>query len=382
MKLFLTVMVLALIGAMAIYARKKFLHIWIVDYLLGCWRCWMRAADAQQVIDLMVLCVDHFEWNNQTVRIDAWQQQFPNLMHKHCDADGCMPKHTFFYALDLLHETELAVLKTWVQADYGEVELHWHHQHDTEATFLEKLDAALPIFHAHGHLLPYKSDQSACFAFIHGNWSLANARGSEFCGVDNEIALLKQRGCYADFTFPALFNAAQPHWVNAIGYCQQQRQPRGYEQVREAAIGTQESESEFMIFQGPLSINWRDWRHVWHPTFEDGDLKAAATHGDPKRIDEWIRQGIHVQGRPNWLFVKLFCHGAQDHQAVLGAASDQMYSYLEQNYNDGLRYRLHYVTAREAYNIVKAAEDLQQGNPHQFRNYRIPPPQQRAGFNA
>jgi hypothetical protein len=39
---------------------------------------------------------------------------------------------------------------------------------------------------------------------------------------------------------------------------------------------------------------------------------------------------------------------------------------------------LHYVTAREAYNIVKAAEDGKGGNPEAYRNYRIPPPLVRA----
>ena len=379
MKVLLMLLLLAFTVLVVLYARKKHIHVWLLDDLRR--RCWRmgRQPDPQQVIDLMVLCVDHFEWNNQQDRIDAWQKHFPELMHKHRDADGCMPKHSFFYALDLMQEHELALLKTWVASGYGEVELHWHHQHDTPSSFTQTLDAALPRFQAHGHLLPY-DNQPACFAFIHGNWSLANARGAEFCGVDNEIALLKQRGCYADFTFPALFNAAQPSWVNAIGYCREHTHARGYEQIREACIGTQENENEFMLFQGPLCINWRDWRHGWHPTFEDGDLKADASHDDPKRIEAWIRQRIHVAGRPNWQFIKLFCHGAQDHRAVLGAATDRMYSYLEQNYNDGLRYRLHYVTAREAYNIVKAAEDLQQGNPHQFRDYRIPPPQQRAGF--
>jgi len=49
-----------------------------------------------------------------------------------------------------------------------------------------------------------------------------------------------------------------------------------------------------------------------------------------------------------------------------------MFSYLEKAYNDGIRYRLHYVTAREVYNIVKAAEDGMTGDPHQYRDYRIP----------
>jgi hypothetical protein len=59
---------------------------------------------------------------------------------------------------------------------------------------------------------------------------------------------------------------------------------------------------------------------------------------------------------------------------LLGKAVDDMYSYLEQNYNDGSRYLLHYVTAREMYNIVKAAEDGHAGNPNAYRDYILKPP--------
>ena len=72
--------------------------------------------------------------------------------------------------------------------------------------------------------------------------------------------------------------------------------------------------------------------------------------------------------------MKVFCHGAQDHEFVLGEETDDMFNYLESKYNDGKKYRLHYVTAREAYNIVRAAEDGKTGNPNQYRDYLIPHP--------
>jgi hypothetical protein len=51
-----------------------------------------------------------------------------------------------------------------------------------------------------------------------------------------------------------------------------------------------------------------------------------------------------------------------------------MFTYLEENYNDGENYKLHYVSARELYNIVKAAEDSRHGDPHEFRDYRVDKP--------
>jgi hypothetical protein len=52
---------------------------------------------------------------------------------------------------------------------------------------------------------------------------------------------------------------------------------------------------------------------------------------------------------------------------------DEAFSYLEKKYNDGSRYALHYVSAREAYNIAKAAEDGKVGNPNAYRDYIIKP---------
>jgi hypothetical protein len=43
-------------------------------------------------------------------------------------------------------------------------------------------------------------------------------------------------------------------------------------------------------------------------------------------------------------------------------------------YNDGTNYVLHYVTAREVYNIIKAAEAGMQGDPGQYRDYILPAP--------
>jgi hypothetical protein len=40
-------------------------------------------------------------------------------------------------------------------------------------------------------------------------------------------------------------------------------------------------------------------------------------------------------------------------------------------------FRLHYVTAREAYNIARAAEAGHSGNPNDYRDFEVPPPANR-----
>ena len=362
-------------GAVLAYCYRKKMHLWLPRYITDSVRDTVTGGRRSAgVTDIMFIFVDHFELAGKKDRLDAWMNQYPRLAQKHRDADGFTPQHSWFYALDLLHEHEVEQIGQLVDEKLGEIELHWHHDHDDETTFTAKLRDGMTVFHRHGHMLPYRDDHLASFAFIHGNWSLDNSRGAEFCGVDNEIEVLIREGCYADFTYPALFNDGQPSLTNQIHYASETGRPKSYNVGPRSAVGRSPGSQELMILQGPLLINWRDWRFRWHPTIEDGDINNGNTHNDPARIDAWIRQAIHVKDQPNWRFVKVFCHGAQDHKSVLGAASDQMYSYLEQNYNDGSQYRLHYVSAREAYNIVRAAEDGKSGNPAVYRDYIIPTP--------
>jgi hypothetical protein len=356
--------------------NKLHLINWIMDYVKGAFPfpSKERIPDTTHVLFLFV---DHFELAGKVPRLSEWMTKYPQLALKHTDADGVNPKHTWFYALDLIREDELVQLRSLVESGFGEIELHWHHDHDTPHSFQEKLREGLKVFQKHGFMRPIEESKAGCFGFIHGNWSLNNACGERFCGVDNEIELLKAAGCYGDFTFPALHSVAQPNSVNAIYYANFTKGKAGYCKGRKAEVGKYEKNNEFMIFEGPLTINWSDWRFKWHPMIENGEIGKSCSHDDPSRIDAWVRQGIHVGARPDWVFIKVFCHGGQDHNYVLGETTDRMFTYLEEKYNDGEKYKLHYITAREAYNIVKAAEDGKTGDPDHFRDYIIPHPSKR-----
>src|SRR6185312_12286536 len=51
-----------------------------------------------------------------------------------------------------------------------------------------------------------------------------------------------------------------------------------------------------------------------------------------------------------------------------------MHATLAEHYNDGRRFRLHYVTARQAFNLVRAAEHGATGDPAQFLDWEVTPP--------
>src|SRR5439155_22383242 len=96
----------------------------------------------------------------------------------------------------------------------------------------------------------------------------------------------------------------------------------------------------------------------------------------PARVDAWVRAAIHAPKRPDWVFIKVFGHAISsdnDANAALGPDFDAALRHLETRYNDGAGHVLHYVTAREAYNIVRAGMDGQQGDPEAYRDWDVKP---------
>jgi hypothetical protein len=77
----------------------------------------------------------------------------------------------------------------------------------------------------------------------------------------------------------------------------------------------------------------------------------------------------------DWIFVKVHTHGAPDTQgaSLLGEPGRAMHEALAR-YNDGMRFALHYVTAREMFNIALSAMDGHRGDPNEYRDYVLPPP--------
>jgi hypothetical protein len=58
---------------------------------------------------------------------------------------------------------------------------------------------------------------------------------------------------------------------------------------------------------------------------------------------------------------------------MLGPHFESALSELERHYNDGEQYVLHYVTAREAYNLAMAAATGATGDPSEYYDSEIKP---------
>lgn len=355
-------------------------HIWIGSYLRGEWSRLFQSQPWPRPTHVMFCFVDHFEpdWNQadaatQLKRVEQWLNRYPPLAQKHKDADGCFPKHTFFYPAESYDRKHFDRLGDLCAKEFGEVEIHLHHDNDTEQGLRQKLEKAKADFVRHGFLGQNKSTGEISFAFIHGNWALNNSRqDGRWCGVNNESRILKSCGCYADFTLPSAPSETQTPIINSIYYDSgDETRPKSHNTARPVETG-KPLNSSLMIIQGPLTLNWRRRKGGILPKIENADVTVfnAPTRD---RIDLWINQRIAVSGRLDWIFIKIHTHGTQEHNmnTLLGDPMNSVFSYLESKYNDGKNFILHYVTAREMYNIIKAAEAGTVGQPNDFRDYLI-----------
>src|SRR5262249_54263218 len=93
------------------------------------------------------------------------------------------------------------------------------------------------------------------------------------------------------------------------------------------------------------------------PGVENGCLQATQPP-DIGRLPSWLRARVQVPTRPDWYFVKLYGHGAEEkaHETMLGQGMVRFHEDLARLACDNPRFHYHYVTAREVYNLIKAAE--------------------------
>ena len=356
------------------YCLSRQLHIWLLPWV----RRRLNSEPAPDgVTDIMICVADHFEprlnkvpYEQECRRVAEWIRRYPSLASRHCDSDGRVPQHTFFYPEEEYAPEHLDRLAALCRRGFGDVEIHLHHDHDNATDLRNKLEGFKQILrYRHGLLHQNPRTGRIEYAFIHGNWALDNSDGGRNCGVDTELAVLRDTGCYADMTLPSAPGPAQTRKINSIYYAAEDGLPKSHDRGVDVCVGSAPS-GDLMIVQGPLALNFRSRKWGIFPRIENGEL-SGDNPPTPERARLWIREAIHVKGRPNWIFIKLHTHGSDERntEALLGQPMDETLSFLERTFNDHARYRLHYVTAREMYNIIKAAEAGATGNAGHYRDF-------------
>jgi hypothetical protein len=340
---------------------------------------------------LIIALADHFEpsiipesgllrapYEEQERRLEFWCRQYPQLADVWRDADGRPFVHTYFYPAEQYDDRLIQRLAQHCRAGWGEIEIQLHHgipapdnAEDTRRQLLKFRDV---LASDHGCLSYLDGLGSPKYAFVHGNFALANSAAGRFCGVDSEMQVLADTGCYADLTLPAApFHPAQIARINSLYECAlplSQRAP--HRRGRDLERGRPPGMFPLMI-QGPLLPHLFP-SHSGKAGIENGAITRRNPLSLP-RLRLWKRAAISVRRKPDWLFIKLHCHGMDPTQqdAVIGAPMREFLRQLVEG-ADQRGEILHFVSAREMVNIILAACDGRDGSPGEYRDYRLKRP--------
>jgi hypothetical protein len=340
-------------------------------------------------VHLIVALADHFEpaivpengqlrapCAEQERRVEHWCAEYPRAVDSWRDHEGRPLVHTYFYPAEQYDRGLVDRLAAHCRRGWGEIEIHLHHGVDAPDTaentlrHLTRFRDALVLHH--GSLCFMDGSGQPRYAFVHGNFALANSAGGAACGVDVEMQILADTGCYADFTMPAAaFHPAQIAKVNSLYECGLPLSSQApHRKGRALAVGRAPRIFPLNV-QGPLMIDFDRHARNGLGRFENAAL-TGANPPDLRRLELWKKAAISVQHRPDWVFIKLHTHSMDSTQreAVMGAPMQRFLSEFVGGAQDR-REVIHFVTAREMVNIILAACDGREGNPGEYRDYRL-----------
>jgi hypothetical protein len=328
---------------------------WLPGYCAGRLRRVVQSCAAR----VWVTIADHFEpwWRRPDTetahqRVRRWARLWPRIAARHTDSSGHRAVYTFFYPEEQYEPCAVDELARLRGEGIADVEVHLHHDEDTEAGFVDRVGRFVQRLHdAHGLLR--KDEGELRFGFIHGNWALDNSLpDGRFCGLNNEISLLKQLGCYADFTLPSAPSPAQTRIVNTIYWATDDpSRPKSHDTgVPVTAGGT--VAGDLMMIPGPLTLNAREWMLPNVPKLECGELAGNCLPTE-HRVRLWFKVAPRIGGD---LFIKLFAHGAPEKNAIPlleEGGLDRTFEYLTfEAARTGAR--IFFVTAHEMWTAIDA----------------------------
>src|SRR5208283_3365325 len=344
---------------------------------------------ARGPVHLILALADHFEPAHDPInarervprveqerRLDSWTREYPKIVAGWRDHDGRPLVHTYFYPAEQYDEGLIEMLAAHCHAGWGEVEIHLHHGFRVPDT-AENTRHLLAEFRdrlafRHRCLALEEGSSSPRYAFVHGNFALANSAPGLFCGVDSEMQILADTGCYVDMTLPTgIWHTAQIAKINSVYECalpldQSVPHRKGYDLV----VG-RPPQTFPLIVQGPLLTDLGRTFRSARPAFDNRGLTTAMPPS-LQRLSLWKQAQVRVLGRPDWLFIKLHCHSMDPTQqdAVIGESFRNFLAALVGG-AAARKETLHFVTAREMTNILLAACDGRDDNPDKYRDYRL-----------
>jgi hypothetical protein len=306
---------------------------------------------------LWLLFADHYEplWHGASEdtgaeRVARWATRWPAIAAKFQDSAGRPPRYTFFYPEEEYRPHLMEPLERMASQGIADVEVHLHHDGEGQQNFVDRISGFTEtLFSRHGLLR--KHNGIITFGFIHGLWALDNSLpGGRFCGLNNEITLLRDLGCYADFTMPSGTSPTQARLINTIYWAVDDPvKPKSYDTgVPVTPGGT--ATGDLLMIPGPFGIRWAQ---RLKPRIEHSELCSY----DPVteyRAHRWLELAPRI-GED--IFLKLYTHGTQErHSEYLleGGLELTLSLITAECRRAGLD--LHFSTAWEMRQAVDAAE--------------------------
>jgi len=333
-------------------------NLWLPAYVRDRARRLIPRGPAKR---LWVALTDHYEpmGGNASLatglaRVGVWQDLWPGIAASAPpDSTGKPPCFTFFYPQEEYRREILNPLAEMSRTGTTDVEVHLHHDHDTAEALRDKLRSFTSCLR-NDHGLLHDHNGRMVFGFIHGNWALDNSRPDGlWCGVTGELQLLRDLGCYADFTMPSLPSPTQSRIVNQIYWTTgDQSRPRGFDQGIEATPGGGRR-GDLLMISGPLGLRFHG-RLL--PRLETGEL-ACYDPPTPHRVESWLSLAPRIGDD---IFLKLYGHSAREDNAaaLLGTRTQPgtLASFFQwvNEAADQHKLELHWASAYEMYRAADA----------------------------
>ena len=305
----------------------------------------------------------------QTSIIKQWAELYPAIINGVLDSDGYPPKNTWFCPADESLSEILHPLLNLCDNGFGEMEVMIDIGGEPAVQDINKLARIIEKYRHNGIPELENRNQTLNFAIITAvKEPIAQIEERE--KVRKVLTSSEDLGGYADFTSP-VHSMIKRRKLNRIYDLSEQSRGPDKDEVAKSPGENSRDPGLFLNFPGPLFFNYENYSLL--PYMDNAEISSEKPF-ERKRVENWIKANVHVAGKPEWLFLRTSTRGAKPDIAnmLLGDDGRQMYMQLVDkfSYPD---YRLHFVTAREAYNIAAAAIDGHGGNPNDYRDYKIKP---------
>lgn len=334
-------------------------EIWLVPQLKERARRLLRPAKVKRA---WVAITDHYEplgmgasVETALGRVARWRDRWPRIAEDAPrDAAGQRAQYSFFYPQEEYRHDLLEGIAEMVRLGVGDVEVHLHHDKDQRESFVRKVtEFCRRLTDDHGLLRQH--DGRTVFGFIHGNWALDNSHPEgKRCGLVGEIALLRDLGCYADFTMPSIPSPTQGRIVNQVYWCTSNAdgRPRSFDRGIEATVGGGRR-GDLLMITGPVGV--RIGGRLL-PRVETGEI-AGYDLPTASRVRHWFDVAPMIGSD---LFIKVYTHGAQERNLdpLLGGSLASMFRWIAEE-ADRRGIELHWATAWQMY---QAADELMQNH--------------------